>query len=209
MTSAKNAFLLFALLLSVAGIAACGKSSETPLNPNAISPLSNEEIDMLQYMREEEKLARDVYQYFYDQYGLNMFKNIRSSEQTHMDAVLNVMKQFGIPDISHPTPGMFNHPELQTLYNSLIAQGKTSLVDALTVGATIEDVDIRDLGIAVSGTTNTTISSMYQKLECGSGNHLRAFAGNLSSQGVTYTPQFISAAQYQEILNSEQAHCGQ
>lgn len=209
MTSAKNAFLMFAILFAVGSIVSCGKSSETPLNPNSVSPLSNEEMNMLQYMREEEKLARDVYQYFYDQYGLNIFKNIRSSEQTHMDAVLNVMKQFGIPDIAHPTPGMFNHPELQTLYNSLIAQGKTSLLEALTVGATIEDVDIRDLGIAVSGTTNTSISSMYQKLECGSGNHLRAFSGNLNNYGASYTPQFISPEQYQEILNSEQAHCGQ
>ena len=164
---------------------------------------------MLQYMREEEKLARDVYQYLYDQYGQNVFKNIRSSEQAHMDAVLKVMQQFGIQDIAHPTPGLFNHPELQTLYNSLIEQGKTSLPNALIVGATIEDVDIKDLGLAVAGTTNATITSMYQKLECGSGNHLRAFAGNLSSLGVMYTPQFISAAQYQEILNSEQAHCGQ
>ena len=38
-------------------------------------------------MREEEKVARDVYLSLNDTWNLRIFKNITSSEQTHMNAI--------------------------------------------------------------------------------------------------------------------------
>ena len=49
--------------------------------------LSDEEVYWLMYMREEEKLARDVYATLYEKWGTRIFNNIRVSEQRHMDAV--------------------------------------------------------------------------------------------------------------------------
>ena len=50
------------------------------------------------HMREEEKVARDVYLEFYEIYGNVIFKNIADSEQKHMDAVLALIVGYGLDD---------------------------------------------------------------------------------------------------------------
>lgn len=92
--------------------------------------------------------------------------------------------------------------ELQGLYNSLVERGNQSLVEALQVGATIEDLDIKDLDDLLEQTSNTDIKSVYQNLVKGSRNHLRSFTYELSLNGATYEAQFLSAAQVNAIITS-------
>lgn len=199
--------LLFAFLFVTAGMSSCDTSNDNISPENVITLTDLEEIN-LQFMREEEKLARDVYLYFYDKYELNIFNNIAASEQKHMDAVGTIMEKYGVEDPASNESGVFTNTTLQQLYDDLIAQGDASLVEALKVGATIEDVDIRDLDDAMSGTTKTDLIDMYEMLECGSRNHMRAFTQQLNSRSETYTPQFITQAQYDEVINGAHEHCG-
>ena len=170
--------------------------------------LTETETNDLKFLREEEKLARDVYLNLYSEYGLNIFNNIASSEQKHMDAVLNIMQQHNIADPASIEHGIFNNPDLQTLYDNLTAQAGESLVAALKVGATIEDVDIKDLQEAILSTSHSNISDMYQKLECGSRNHMRAFVGQLDALNESYEPQFITSEEFADIINSSNEQCG-
>jgi len=83
-----------------------------------------------------------------------------------------------------------------------MAQGQTSLIGALTVGATIEDLDIADLQQRIAATDNADIALVFGELMKGSRNHLRAFISQLTKQGVTYTPQYITQAEFDAIVNS-------
>ena len=58
------------------------------INSLPAEPLNQAELASLAFMREEEKLARDVYTNLYAKWGVSIFNNISKSEQTHMDAVL-------------------------------------------------------------------------------------------------------------------------
>ncbi len=156
----------------------------------------------LMYMREEEKLARDVYYAMDDLWGLRVFRNIAQAEQKHMDATLAVLNKYGLDDPAHKKIGRFNNPDLQALYDQLIDQGGNSLVDALLVGATIEDVDIMDLHNAMDRADNADILTVYQNLTKGSRNHMRAFNDLLVANDVTYTPQFITQVEFDEITTS-------
>ncbi len=156
-------------------------------------------------MREEEKLARDVYLTLYDKWGTQVFSNIARSEQMHMDAIGTLLKNYGLEDPVAQTGdqrGVFNDPKLQDLYNQLVEKGSTSLVDALTVGATIEDLDIKDLDDAIARTNRTDIQTVYERLRNGSYHHMKAFVSNLRANGADYSPQFISVEEYQHILES-------
>jgi hypothetical protein len=176
---------------------------ETPA-PAAGSNLTAEEKEDLLHMREEEKLARDVYLTLYDKWGQNVFKNIASAEQTHMDAIGTLLEKYGLQDPVAQTRdqvGVFVKPEIQKLYNDLVAQGSKSLESALTVGATIEDLDIKDLNDALARTNKADIKEVYENLKHGSENHMRAFVSNLSRQGSSYTPQYITPEEYNDIIN--------
>jgi hypothetical protein len=165
--------------------------------------LSDAEFAAIAFMREEEKLARDVYVKMYDLWGLQIFTNIAESEQVHTDAALRLIQKYGLAD---PTEdrlrGEFSDPTLQGLYDSLVAQGTASLIDALVVGATIEDLDIYDLHRLLQVVDNQDITLVFEYLQQGSRNHMRAFFRSLDDMNIVYTPVFISQQEYDEIVNS-------
>ncbi|OZB74805.1 MAG: ferritin [Thiomonas sp. 14-64-326] len=175
----------------------------TQLDALPPSDLSATEASALVFMREEEKLARDVYQLLYTQWGQKVFSNIAASEQQHMDAVALLLTRYNLPDPAAATaPGVFQDPHVQELFNALMTQGQTSLIAALTVGATIEDLDIQDLQTRIAATDNADIALVFNELMKGSRNHMRAFISQLTKQGVTYTPQYITQAEFDAIINS-------
>jgi hypothetical protein len=186
---------------STTGVAeASGSSEEAAVQPTAES-LEQVNVDGLLWMREEEKLARDVYMALSEMWDLPIFANIADSEQTHTDAVGGLLDSYGIADpMADDVPGVFVDPTIQTLYDDLVEQGSKSLVDALVVGATIEDMDIVDLQLRRSGIE--AIDDVYANLEKGSRNHLRAFIRTLERQGGEYVPAFLTVAEYEAIVSS-------
>lgn len=164
--------------------------------------ISPSEQNSLSYMREEEKLARDVYITLFNKYGIKAFNNISKSEQTHTDAIKYIIQKYSLDDpIKNDVIGVFINQDLQNLYNKLIAQGYQSDIEALKVGALIEEVDIIDLVKGINEEVdNQDIKLVYNNLKMGSENHLRAFVKNLSTRGIVYTPQLLDIDTYNSIV---------
>lgn len=153
------------------------------------APLSSEEKASLTFMREEEKLARDVYTFLYERYQAPIFSTIATSEQRHMDAIKVLLDKYGLADPAQGKgPGEFENQELQNLYNALVAEGAKSLVDALKVGVIIEEEDIPDLQAGLLIVNHNDIKTVYLNLLDGSRNHLKAFVSSLTKLGVTFEP---------------------
>lgn len=181
---------------------------ETVLDKIASADVSEEEKDGLLFMIEEEKLARDVYAFLYERWGVPVFNNIASSEQTHMSDLLLLIERYDLENpVTNDTAGVFADPALQKLYVELTEMGSKSLIDALTVGATIEDLDIADLMEQREVSDNEDLDIVYQNLEKGSRNHLRSFTGQLERYGTSYTPQYISQ-EYLNVIVSSQREIG-
>ena len=175
------------------------------------SALSQAEAADLRFMREEEKLARDVYLNLHEAWGLTPFANIASSEQSHMDAIFKLLRTYRLADpAAGKAIGEFADPALQTLYNTLLEKGLLSNQDALQVGGIIEETDIRDLVGAMDRTDNADIDAVYERLRCGSRNHLRAFARNLeAATGQPYAAQVVAQNEVDAILDRPMEQCGQ
>ncbi|MBK7871984.1 MAG: DUF2202 domain-containing protein [Saprospiraceae bacterium] len=167
--------------------------------------LSDTEKASLAFMREEELLARDIYTELYKRYSLPVFNNIANSEQTHTEAVLVLLERYELDDpAENHTTGIFVDQTLQTLYNTLLARGLENEVEALKVGALVEEVDIKDLKIQLAEKVdNQDIIYVYENLMKGSRNHLRAFVKNLKFRGVTYVPEVLSQGDYDAIINGD------
>ena len=168
---------------------------------SASTTLSEIEAEMLTFMREEEKLARDVYLEMHENWEVAIFSTIAASEQKHMDAMEKKIIKYGLPDPVLPALGQFTNEDLQEKYNELVYAGSLSLVDALYVGATIEEIDMVDIQHAIDVTSQLDIVNAYQNLLEGSKNHLRAYVRALDAQGFTYAPQYLSQSLYDAIIN--------
>ncbi len=194
-------------LLAAYMLVGCSKEETGVSGPELA--LTAIEQDDLSFLREEEKLARDVYLFNKERYGANIFDNIASSEQTHMDKVLELLELAGLDDpIKTNAIGDFNNAELASLYRELTEQSSVSLVEALKVGALIEDLDIDDIEKMMAHTTNTSVLKVYSNLVCGSKNHIRSYTNSIVSNGETYTPQFITVEYYNQILSESSGGCG-
>ena len=207
--------LALAMTLSAPiGAAPVGAPAHPPGRPAPATlayaaPTAAEAADMI-FMREEEKLARDVYLRLFDEWGLAPFANIATSEQQHMDAMLQLLRSYRLPDPAADNPvGEFTDPLLQGLFDNLIAKGMLNSVEGLKVGGLIEEVDMRDIQAAIDRSTQADIDAVYANLMCGSRNHLRAFAGALEGlTGTPYAAQFLDAATVNAILAAPMERCG-
>ncbi len=163
-----------------------------------------DEVAALLYMVEEEKLALDVYTSLGSTWNLPTFTNIAGAEATHVDAVRALLDRF---DLTDPTEGQaageFTDPTFDTLHRELTTQGQISEVEALKVGAVIEELDIVDLEARLAQTDEPAIVSVFENLQAGSRNHLRAFTRALDARGVVYQPGYLSASEYEAIVSAE------
>jgi len=173
------------------------------------TPTTEEEQEHLAFMREEEKLARDVYLTMYDTWGMAVFYNIAQSEQIHTDAVKAKIEKYGLVDpVIDDTVGAFQNQDLAVLYDALIHQGNVSAIDALWVGGAIEEIDIIDLQHAIDDAEHDDIARVYQNLQMGSHNHLRAFVAQLEKNGIEYKAQYMTPEAVDAILNTSSGISG-
>jgi len=192
-------------LASAAGPARPG----TPVVVPYVAPTAEEAMD-LAYMREEEKFARDLYLNFAEAWGETPFAYIANAEQSHMDAMLRLLRKYRVADpAAGNLVGEFTNPDLQVLYTALLQRGQAGKVDALKVGGLVEEADLVDLGISMSHTMKADLRAAYASLACGSRNHLRAFAAELRAiTGQSYVAQSMSQAAVDAIIAQPWERCG-
>ncbi len=143
-----------------------------PPTPDEATP-SDLEAQLL-YLIEEEKLAHDVYSVLGDLWGGNIFANIAAAELSHQEAVAGLLVDHAITDPRSDDIGVFTDPQLQALFDQLVADGSASRDAAIDVGVVIEQTDIADLTEALSDAPED-VASVLERLLAGSQNHLAAF----------------------------------
>lgn len=216
-----------ALLLAQSGFASPGGSR----GGGSTRGLDLAEETHLVFMREEEKLARDVYLTLAAMYPNQfVFQNIgEGSEQTHTDTMRDKLVSFGIAD---PNPDTNNLPAsigvftgaqfgwyFTEKFNQLIERGSRSELDALYVGALIEELDMYDIvecpkvivemdngieegGCGLNYTDERELKNAYSSLVDGSEHHLRAYVGQIEAViGIgNYQAQFLTQDEVDSIL---------
>ncbi|MDD3794058.1 MAG: DUF2202 domain-containing protein [Candidatus Gracilibacteria bacterium] len=155
--------------------------------------LSEAEKEMLYYGYSEESLAHDMYMYFYELYGVQVFKNISDSETEHKDAVKSLLDRYAL---EVPT----GYGELTDEFDALKAEGSISLLKALEVGVKIEMLDIEDITETIKTTDNTDFKIIFTNIGGASYNHLRGFLSAINIAGLTTT------IDYSEYLTSDEVN---
>ena len=179
LASALAAALLGAALAGCAAVEPSPDPSAAPdaavaaPSPTATTDAASLSAD-LQYLIEEEKLAHDVYVTLGDAWDLRIFDQIAASETSHQNAVAGLLEAYQITDPRLDGVGEFSDPALQSLYDTLVAQGLASQAGAIQAGITIEQTDIADLSSRIA-TAPADVAAVLESLLRGSENHLAAF----------------------------------
>ncbi|MGA1232191.1 MAG: DUF2202 domain-containing protein, partial [bacterium] len=185
----------FLASLAAIGLAACTPEDTVSSHGNGeglsqypVESLNEAEEAGILQLREEEKLARDVYTLLEEKWGLSAFSQIKPSEQKHMDAVAKLINRYDLLDPAQESIGIFENQKISSLFETLMTKGEQSEVDALQVGMTVEDVDIYDIDEILSKNDNQDIQVVFTNLRNGSIKHLQRFYTDLKTLGGTYEP---------------------
>lgn len=192
------------LLVGTEGVSSIDAAAlDAALVAYPLQPISAAESASLARMREEEQLAHDVYAVSLALYPQkSIFARIGDSEATHSAAIKTLLDRYGLTDpLAGRANGSFATPEMQALYDRFVNASQTSLVAALQVGVEIEELDIQDLTSQMAVIDNGDILMVYDNLQRASRNHLRAFWKVLSAAGGTYTPKYLSQAEFDAIID--------
>lgn len=223
--------VLSCCLASVTAYSAPKAKKNQGMKMPAIDSSSSKTVDLheglhLTFMREEEKLARDVYTTLGMEYpNLKVFGMIAKSEERHTCSVCDKLEQYGLEDpVANDNVGVFSGKEFgwyfTEKFQQLTEKGKISELDALYVGAFIEELDMIDIrqcpqvmletidsikSVSDCGqiyTDNGDLQHLYQSLLEGSESHLRAFVKNLEKRigEGNYEAQILSQKNVDEIL---------
>jgi hypothetical protein len=120
-----------------------------------------------------------------------------------MNALAGVIMSYGLDDpVKDDTRGVFTDAKFARLYEELVATGSRSRLDALKVGALVEEMDIVDLREALEATTHDDLKRVYENLLRASRNHLRAFAGQIEALGGSYEAKHLSQSEFDKIAAS-------
>ena len=165
--------------------------------------LSQRERENLLFMREEEKLAHDVYVTLGKTWGLPPLANIPQAESRHMEFVKTLLDRYSLADpLPDQVVGKFPSQQMQALYDQLVAQGEESVEAAIKVGALIEERNIADLSRVLEEADHDDLKVVYQNLLKGSRNHLRTFARQLSRYNTTYEAKHLSQEEFDRFASS-------
>lgn len=172
-----------ALGLATAGLLSVGWATTVyatptpPPSPSATATADAALAATLSHMREEERLARDLYTALAAKYSQAApFTNIARSEQVHFDTMGVLLTRYGVSDpAAGKSAGSFTDATLQSLYDKLLASGSESLAAAYDAGIAVENLDIADLKSAINQTSQADVKAALANLQRGSENHLAAF----------------------------------
>lgn len=200
-----KAFMFATLALTALVILGCAQSDVQPTKESELS--IDQQADLL-FLYEEEKMARDLYVHGRELYGTNQFTNISSSEQVHMDAVSALIGEYEMDVALVSEPGAFTIDAIKSLYYELLERIQRSEIDAFKAATLVEETDIMDIREIKMRFDLLDITEVLDQLECGSGNHMRAFNKRLEMLNVEYTPEVMSQSEFDQIISEGHAHCG-
>lgn len=166
------------------------------------SLLSEKEIAAITQLIGKEKIAKDIYENFYNQYQNNLFGNIAKRKQKHIDIWKNILVKQNIFVDENDTI-----TETETLKNQLTSEG-TDEVSALKTAIKIEELNLSDIGNLIWTTSKKSILTEAYGVECGTRNHLLVYYKALKEKKQVYKPQFLSKQQFRNVVNGEVISCG-
>lgn len=166
--------------------------------------ISDQEAKGIRFVREEEKVAVDFYTAMNALFSSADLKKVAQSEQTHFIASGFSIDKYNLTDPTEGmTAGMFASQSLQAHYNQSIAEGSPSLMAAYITGAKLQESNLITIQNQLDRVANNRdLRNIYDALHIATRNHLRIMIKGVNANGGSYSPLFIDAEVFQDIVGS-------
>lgn len=168
------------------------------------STLKKEEKWVLLFLLEEEKMIRDLSYKFSKQYEDKIFEDIYKAENSHIDPIQKIVRDYNLDDPSSDKDvGEFHNPQIQKFYDEFLEQGEKNKTFALKALLKALERNVSGLNKNINKTDKDGILFLFRNLKRSSKNHIRVLIDKIDSQGESYQPKHLSKAKFNSIKESE------
>jgi len=169
---------------------------------DTISHLSPAEKQILSYLREQEWMSADVYNFFLALSPLPVFQNIGMNGLNHSEMVHLLMMRNNLPDPACPhIPGRYTDFSITNHYNKLIERGRSSQDEALLACLSLEEFDLQHVMLFQLRVSNPDVLNLLEILGRGARNHMRALYRHCSERGLKFEPAYLSKEYFNTVVN--------
>ncbi|WDT67852.1 DUF2202 domain-containing protein [Cloacibacterium sp. TD35] len=190
---------IFAFSLSILFVSC---SLMQPNTARTSSQLSEKEITRITQLIGKEKIAKEVYENFHNQYQNNLFGNIAKRKQKHIEIWKNILAKQNINVLENETI-----EETENLKKQLLSDA-TDEISALKTAIGIEELNLNDIYIVRKNSQKSSIREAANGIECGTRNHLFVFYRALKEKNENYNHQIISGKKFKNIISGAVNPCG-
>ncbi len=170
-----------------------------------MEPVSIHEEMAMEYLRENEKFARDFYLEMFDIWNDEIFSKMAEAEEVHMETVLCLLEKYEIKD---PAAGLkigeFKNQEMAELFPRLIERGSKSLADAFAAGSMLEVWNLCDLMNCEKCLNSADLNAVVTEFKRSTRNHIRVMHANLKGYGKHLEPCSLDHDLFELITHSGQ-----
>lgn len=171
-------------------------------------PLGADEQRDLQRIREQRKLARDLYWDLAKHWGSLVLVRLGAAEQTHLNTLDTLLDHYGLSDpVAGHAVGESGDPKFQALHVQIVEVGHRSEMAASQAGLLVEEMSLSDLAAARARTRQPEIAAVYDDLLRNSRNHLRALFRQMQRFEGEYVPQSLSLSDFEAIVWTQPEPC--
>jgi len=169
---------------------------------DTISHLSPAEKQILSYLREQEWMSADVYNFFLALFPLPVFQNIGMNGLNHSEMVHLLMMRNNLPDPACPhIPGRYTDSTITSHYNKLIDIGRASQDKALLACLSLEEFDLQHVMLFQLKVSNPDVLNLLEIVARGARNHMRALYRHCRERGLKFEPSYLSKEYFNTVAN--------
>lgn len=192
---------LSVLSVTTEGVSTYNLKNLTPIL-DSTAVLTADQIEFLYAVREDEKIGRDFYAAMVAKFpNERILARLSQSEVNHIAAIEALLTYYEIQYPVLTDPGVFGDATRQARYDTLIA-GAVDSVTVFQVAAALEEENYVAYSLVATDTTNANLHMFVKHLVKCSANHFRALVHKITVKGGTYTPQYLTAEAYAELIQN-------
>lgn len=172
----KRYFLILAAFLGAALSGQVYPASIVSGQPDLLQ-LDMDTLWRMQWMYDQEKLARDLSQELYDEWEEPNFANMVVTHQRHMNELEVTMRRYSLnPPADTNEPGGYRDEQHVELFAELKRRAEEGPLEAVKAVAFLQELHIFEYRLHVELTAEKPVKDTFERLLAGSKNHLRMWA---------------------------------
>ena len=148
----------------------------TTLQNFYVSDLNESVKSDVVYLYELERFAKDIYQKSYDEWGLELFNTLTSTQSLNNSIIAILLDNYNITYNVTPEAGVYTDDTIQGFYDTYVQETNTTIKDSLSMGVALEEKLVSEIDTLMQNRSlSDDVKIVYEIVKRSTREHIHSF----------------------------------